>query len=136
MNWFKDARQKTGLSQGAMSDAIGIPVRTIQEWEQGRKDCPDWTKKLILAEVERIKHRMNTWRDVGITATSKHNEVEGVTTFEDENGNWFQFYYNEDDAVKSARVCYAGTSDGYDYDGCGFVVDEYRNLRIHLMIDC
>lgn len=32
-----DARNKTGLSQGRFADLMGVSVRTLQEWEQGRR---------------------------------------------------------------------------------------------------
>ena len=35
---LKDLRIKNGLSQSALAKASGIPVRTIQQYEQGRKD--------------------------------------------------------------------------------------------------
>lgn len=32
-----EARQKTGLSQSAFAKVMGISVRTLQGWEQGRR---------------------------------------------------------------------------------------------------
>ncbi|MBN1105101.1 MAG: helix-turn-helix domain-containing protein [Deltaproteobacteria bacterium] len=32
------ARAATGLSQGAFAKLLGVSVRTLQEWEQGRKE--------------------------------------------------------------------------------------------------
>ena len=34
--WLKAARLKQGISQREMAEAAGIPVRTLQEYEQGR----------------------------------------------------------------------------------------------------
>lgn len=31
-----DIRKRLGLSQSAFADMMGVSVRTIQEWEQGR----------------------------------------------------------------------------------------------------
>jgi len=33
----KVVREKTGLSQNAFAGLIGVSVRTLQEWEQGRR---------------------------------------------------------------------------------------------------
>ncbi|MCP4183569.1 MAG: helix-turn-helix domain-containing protein [Hyphomicrobiales bacterium] len=32
-----EARQKTGLSQSRFADLLGVSVRTLQDWEQGRR---------------------------------------------------------------------------------------------------
>lgn len=34
--WLKAARVKAGLNQRELAEATGIPLRTIQEYEQGR----------------------------------------------------------------------------------------------------
>jgi putative transcriptional regulator len=36
-NEVAQARRKSGLSQTAFADALGISKRTLQEWEQGRR---------------------------------------------------------------------------------------------------
>lgn len=33
----RDIRNKTGLSQNAFAGLLGVSVRTLQEWEQGRR---------------------------------------------------------------------------------------------------
>ena len=37
---IKDIRSLTGLSQGKFADRYGIPVRTLQGWEAGKKVPP------------------------------------------------------------------------------------------------
>ena len=32
-----EARQKTGLSQSRFSELLGVSLRTLQDWEQGRR---------------------------------------------------------------------------------------------------
>ncbi len=32
-----EARQKVGLSQSRFADLLGVSVRTLQDWEQGRR---------------------------------------------------------------------------------------------------
>lgn len=32
-----DARQKAGLTQSKFADLLGVSVRTLQDWEQGRR---------------------------------------------------------------------------------------------------
>ena len=35
---LKDQREKAGLSQGKLADKAGLSVRTLQDYEQGRKN--------------------------------------------------------------------------------------------------
>jgi len=52
MKEIKEARLKAGLTQQKMSELLGIPKRTIEEWEGGRMRCPEYTKKLILRDLK------------------------------------------------------------------------------------
>lgn len=48
MQAIKEIRQSTGLSQQKFGEAMyNIPKRTIQDWEQGLKNCPEYVLKLI-----------------------------------------------------------------------------------------
>lgn len=49
----KHVRNLTGLSQEAFSLRFGIPLRTLQEWEQGRRE-PDVTTLSYLRVIEKI----------------------------------------------------------------------------------
>ena len=46
MRQIKEARKAAGLSQQKMSDALGIPRRTIEQWETGKRSCPEWAAPL------------------------------------------------------------------------------------------
>lgn len=43
-----EARRKTGLSQSQFAQLIGVSVRTLQGWEQGRKQ-PSGAARTLLA---------------------------------------------------------------------------------------
>jgi putative transcriptional regulator len=45
-------RNRLGMSQTAFADAFGIPLRTLQQWEQGRR-MPDATAITLLRVIER-----------------------------------------------------------------------------------
>ena len=50
---IKEARLAAGLTQEGLSKELGIPIRTIQDWESGRRNPPDYVERLIVAELER-----------------------------------------------------------------------------------
>ena len=44
---IKELRKKTGLSQSKFSSKFGIPVRTLQQWEQGISAPPDFVIRMM-----------------------------------------------------------------------------------------
>ena len=52
---LKDARIAAGMTQQEMSDKLDIPKRTIENWESGQRTPPEYVKKLVLRELERIR---------------------------------------------------------------------------------
>ena len=52
---IKEARLAAGLTQQKMSDIMGIPKRTIENWETGQRTPSEWIERLVVAELERIK---------------------------------------------------------------------------------
>lgn len=44
---IKELRKKTGLSQSKFSAKFGIPVRTLQQWEQGISAPPEYLIKMM-----------------------------------------------------------------------------------------
>ena len=52
MQTIKEIRQATGLSQSKFCEALNIPKRTLQDWEQGLRQCPGYVAELIAYRVE------------------------------------------------------------------------------------
>lgn len=47
-----DIRKETGLSRKAFSDHFGIPLRTIEDWEAGKRTPPEYIPRLIRYQLE------------------------------------------------------------------------------------
>ena len=54
MTTIKDARKAAGLSQQGVTDALGIPRRTLQDWESGRRTPPGWAEALVVEKLKKI----------------------------------------------------------------------------------
>lgn len=44
---FTEARVKVGLTQTAFADLLGVSARTLQDWEQGRRQPTGAAKTLL-----------------------------------------------------------------------------------------
>lgn len=67
-----EARGKTGLSQPKFAELLGVSVRTLQEWEQGRRMPSGAARSLLHIAVL----RPDVFRDVliiGNSHTAPHN---------------------------------------------------------------
>ena len=54
MTTIRDARRLAGLSQQGVTDTLGIPKRTIQDWESGKRTPPGWAEALVIEKLEKI----------------------------------------------------------------------------------
>lgn len=52
---IKEARKAAKLTQRQMSEAFDIPLRTIEDWETGKRTPPAYVEKLIVEKLERIR---------------------------------------------------------------------------------
>ena len=50
-------RQKTGLSQSRFATLLGVSVRTLQDWEQGRR-APSGAARTLLMVADRNPHAL------------------------------------------------------------------------------
>ena len=50
---IKELRQQRGLSQSAFAKYFEIPVRTVQDWEQGKRKPPEYLVKLMQYKLEK-----------------------------------------------------------------------------------
>lgn len=54
---FKTIREQSGMNRKEFSEWLGIPYRTMQEWELGRRQMPDYVLRLIAYKVKMEKER-------------------------------------------------------------------------------
>ena len=54
MTTIRDARKAAGLSQQGVTDALGIPRRTLQDWEAGKRTPPGWAEALVVEKLGKI----------------------------------------------------------------------------------
>ena len=48
---FRAIREQSGMSRKDFTDWLGVPYRTMQEWELGRRAMPDYVLRLIAYKV-------------------------------------------------------------------------------------
>ena len=63
-NDLKQARHAAGLSQRKMAEALGIPCRTIEDWEAGKSTPPDYVKRYVLEDLTNFDAEKNLIDDV------------------------------------------------------------------------
>ena len=56
---FKMVREESGMNRKEFSEWLGIPYRTMQEWELGRRQMPEYVLRLIAYKVRMEKERGN-----------------------------------------------------------------------------
>ena len=54
MTTIKEARQAAGLTQQGVTDTLGIPRRTLQDWESGKRTPPGWAEALVIEKLEKL----------------------------------------------------------------------------------
>lgn len=57
MNKIKEMREKLGWSRAKFCREFGIPIRTVEDWDnESISSYPkNWVEKLILEKLERIQ---------------------------------------------------------------------------------
>ncbi|MCR5544617.1 MAG: helix-turn-helix domain-containing protein [Eubacterium sp.] len=48
---IKELRESTGMSRKEFSELTGIPVRTLEDWEAGRRTPPEYIPRLLVYQI-------------------------------------------------------------------------------------
>ena len=49
---IKELRESTGMSRKEFSEHTGIPVRTLEDWEAGRRNPPEYIPRLLAYKIK------------------------------------------------------------------------------------
>ena len=49
---IRELRERIGLTRREFSEHIGIPVRTLEDWEAGRRTPPEYIPRLIAYQLK------------------------------------------------------------------------------------
>jgi putative transcriptional regulator len=64
------ARMKSGLSQADFAKLLGVSVRTLQDWEQGRRQPSGAARTLITIAEQQPKVLKQVFKDLAETAST------------------------------------------------------------------
>ena len=53
-NMIKETRKTAGLTQAKVFELLGIPIRTLQDWEGGKRNPAPWLEAMVIREIERV----------------------------------------------------------------------------------
>lgn len=52
---IKEAREFSGLTQPEVEEEFGVPVRTLQNWESGIRQPPDYVEAYLVEKLTQLK---------------------------------------------------------------------------------
>ena len=58
---IRELRSITGLSQARFAETYGIPKRTIENWEGGQRQAPDYLIRLLARAIKEDFPATLTW---------------------------------------------------------------------------
>lgn len=104
---IKEARQFAGLTQAQVQDEFGVPIRTLQNWESGVRECPEYVEDMLKEKmIQSVRYAHIRWEK----AFKIHDTDEAQQGFScwlndpeyDEMG--FSWFYPVTDGQMSAQV--------------------------------
>ncbi len=69
---IKELRESTGMSRKEFSEHTGIPVRTLEDWETGRRTPPEYLPRLIAYQ---LKFEEKSRRNVSVIQDADGNKI-------------------------------------------------------------
>ena len=53
---LKEIRDQSGMSRSEFCEYFHIPYRTVQDWELGNRQCPDYLLRLLEYKLKQEGH--------------------------------------------------------------------------------
>lgn len=77
---IKELRESTGMSRKEFSDYTHIPVRTLEDWEAGRRTPPDYVPRLLAYQIKfegiyTVKEKVKSRRNVSVIQDADGNKI-------------------------------------------------------------
>lgn len=85
----KELRAYVGMSQERFSDYVGIPKRTIQNWEGGVSECPEY---VLLLLSKKIYRDMDSYREYELPRKGLFKNIKELREFTGMTQNTFSKY--------------------------------------------
>ncbi len=119
MNKIKAAREAAGLTQAEVFEALRIPMRTLQDWENDRRTPPEWAELLIIEKLEQIKEKKTMTYEVRVSTIESGWEV----VYEGTKEKCLEEYQNQLEVDKEEGTTNFATQV---VDGFGKVIAEHK----------
>ena len=119
MNKIKAAREAAGLTQAEVFEALRIPMRTLQDWENERRTPPEWAERLIIEKLEQIKEKKTMTYEVRVSTIESGWEV----VYEGTKEKCMEEYQNQLEVDKEEGTTNFATQV---VDGFGKVIAEHK----------
>ena len=83
---IRHLRDSTGENRIQFAEHVGIPVRTIDDWENGRRVPPDYIPRMIAyqLELEKLKAEILEAKQAEAMEEAEEETAEGVTNESDD----------------------------------------------------
>lgn len=120
MNRLKEARKIAGLTQQMMSDILGIPKRTIGNWETGSSSPVDWAEPMIYHTLMRLAEIMVDHRYIVVDDASVDVWQEFYETKKEANEAASNVWNNLTKSEQKYRHVYVTDIFGSDLDPDAF----------------
>ncbi|MGN0335922.1 MAG: helix-turn-helix domain-containing protein [Lachnospiraceae bacterium] len=63
---IRSLREKMGVNRTEFSKLNGIPLRTVEDWEAGRRKMPDYVLRLLTYKIEILQNKICASKNVNI----------------------------------------------------------------------
>ena len=82
---IKELRDSTGMSRKEFSEHTGIPVRTLEDWEAGRRTPPEYIPRLLAYQIK-FEELLTIKREANDTLCDKKEGKRNISVIQDVDG--------------------------------------------------